>query len=272
MGRWGTEREEQEPARTRARERPAFTLTDMTSRFAGRWGFARQNKIVISIVSGFLAGTIHVMAGPDHLAAVAPLSMDGKESSWRTGMRWGFGHAGGVILVGLLSLGLREVLPIHALSQWAERLVGVALLGVGLWGLHKAFRNRVHVHEHTHDGATHQHIHVHTHGGESHSSAEASRHSHTHTHAAFAIGTLHGLAGSSHFLGVLPALAFPSTAQAISYLAAYGVGTIAAMTGFSSAIGLVSQTILLKRAGAYRSLMVLFSASAMVVGGYWLIF
>ena len=253
-------------------ERPSFTLLCSTFRFAGALGHCSAKDIVISILSGFLAGTIHVMAGPDHLAAVAPLSLDGKESSWRTGMRWGFGHAGGVLLVGLLSLGLREVLPIHALSQWAERLVGVVLIGVGLWGLHKAFRNHVHVHEHTHDGATHQHIHVHAHGPAAHPAAESSRQSHTHTHAAFAIGTLHGLAGSSHFLGVLPALAFPSTSQAIAYLAAYGVGTIAAMTGFSSAIGIVSQSILLKRAGAYRSLMVLFSCSAMLVGSYWLFF
>jgi hypothetical protein len=210
------------------------------------------------------------MAGPDHLAAVAPLSLDGKKSSWRTGMRWGFGHAGGVILVGLVSLGLREVLPIHALSDWAERFVGVALIGVGLWGLHKAFRNRVHVHEHTHDGHTHQHIHVHAHELPHHDPAEQS--AHTHTHAAFAIGTLHGLAGSSHFLGVLPALAFPTSSQAIAYLGAYGVGTVAAMTGFSSAIGLVSQAVILKRAGAYRSLMVAFSSSALLVGCYWLFF
>jgi len=209
------------------------------------------------------------MAGPDHLAAVAPLSMDGRQSSWRTGMRWGFGHASGVILVGLISLAMREVLPIHAFSDWAERLVGVALIGIGLWGLHKAFRNHVHVHEHTHDGHTHQHIHVHAHAHAAQSPAREPRHN--HTHAAFAIGTLHGLAGSSHFLGVLPALAFPSSTQAVAYLSAYGIGTVAAMTGFSSVIGLVSQTVLLRRAGAYRSIMIAFSSAALCVGGYWLL-
>ena len=184
-------------------------------------------------------------------------------------MRWGVGHASGVILVGLVSLALREVLPIHALSSWAERLVGVALIAIGLWGLHKAFQNRVHVHEHTHDGHTHQHIHVHAHPEAGHGRAE--QREHTHTHAAFAVGTLHGLAGSSHFLGVLPALAFPSWSQAVAYLSAYGIGTVAAMTGFSSAIGLVSQAIVLRRAGAYRSIMVAFSSSALGVGGYWLL-
>jgi sulfite exporter TauE/SafE len=221
---------------------------------------------VISIVAGFLAGTIHVLSGPDHLAAVAPLSVESPRSGWRIGMRWGFGHAGGVLCVGLIALLLREVLPIHVLSDWAERLVGVVLIGLGLWGLHKAFQNHLHVHEHTHDGESHRHVHVHSHG---HSSSRAAQHSHTHT--AFAIGTLHGFAGSSHFLGVLPALAFPSKAEAIIYLSAYGFGTVVAMTGFSSAIGLLSQGILHRGGLAYRSLMVAISAGAVGVGSYWLL-
>jgi sulfite exporter TauE/SafE len=221
---------------------------------------------VISIVAGFLAGTIHVLSGPDHLAAVAPLSAESRRSGWRIGLRWGFGHAGGVLCVGLVTLLLREVLPIHALSDWAERLVGVVLIGLGLWGLHKAFRSHVHVHEHTHDGQSHRHLHVHSHG---HSHAEPAQHSHSHT--AFAIGTLHGLAGSSHFLGVLPALAFPSKAEAILYLTAYGLGTVAAMTSFASAVGLLSQGVLHRGSFAYRALMVAFSAGAIGVGGYWLL-
>ena len=42
-----------------------------------------------------------------------------------------------------------------------------------------------------------------------------------------AVGTLHGLAGGSHFLGVVPALAL-STSQAVLYLVAYGLGTVTA--------------------------------------------
>jgi sulfite exporter TauE/SafE len=181
-------------------------------------------------------------------------------------MRWGLGHAGGVLCVGVGALLLREVLPVHALSDWAERLVGVVLIGLGLWGLHKAFRNHVHVHEHTHDGESHRHVHVHSHG---HAHAEPAQH--THTHAAFAIGTLHGLAGSSHFLGVLPALAFPSKAEAIIYLCSYGVGTVVAMISFASVVGFLSRGVLRQGGWAYRSLMATISAGAMGVGGYWLL-
>ena len=40
--------------------------------------------------------------------------------------------------------------------------------------------------------------------------------------ASFAMGTLHGLAGSSHLFGVLPALAFSTRADSMLYLAGFG--------------------------------------------------
>jgi hypothetical protein len=41
-----------------------------------------------------------------------------------------------------------------------------------------------------------------------------------HAHASFCLGVLHGVAGSSHFFGVLPALALPTRAAALTYIAA----------------------------------------------------
>src|SRR4029450_9914430 len=45
-----------------------------------------------------------------------------------------------------------------------------------------------------------------------------------HRLAAFAVGTLHGLAASSHLLGILPALALPSTRAAGAYLLCFCSG------------------------------------------------
>jgi high-affinity nickel permease len=67
--------------------------------------------MILPSLSGLVAGTVHVVSGPDHLAAIAPLSAEGKTGSWRIGFRWGLGHSSGVLLVGLISLLLREVLP-----------------------------------------------------------------------------------------------------------------------------------------------------------------
>ena len=58
-----------------------------------------------------------------------------------------------------------------------------------------------------------------------------------HGRAAFAVGTVHGLAGSSHVLGIAPALVLPSDGAAAAYLILFGAGSVAAMGLFSSLIG-----------------------------------
>ena len=72
-------------------------------------------------------------------------------------------------------------------------------------------------------------------------------------------------------LGVLPALAFPSRWQTIAYLLAFAVGTIAAMTSFSSMMGLAARGCGQSGNLLYRNLMLGCSAFAIVIGGYWLI-
>jgi len=222
--------------------------------------------MMIAAITGLIAGIIHVWSGPDHLTAIAPLAVRRPQRAWVPGMRWGFGHSAGVAVIGLLSLWLRDLLPVSLLSSWGERLVGVMLLGIGLWGLRKAFQTKIHAHEHEHDGERHVHIHVHAHQLP-HERAEA----HRHTHAAFGIGILHGLAGSSHFLGVLPILAFPTLAQAVTYLVTFGLGTIISMAVFSSAIGWLATRCSVGSAKAYRGLMSCCAVAAMGVGCFWLV-
>ena len=222
---------------------------------------------MLSLFTGLVAGLLHVVTGPDHLAAVAPLAADQRRGAWLAGLRWGLGHAGGVVAVGLLSLLLRGTLPLAAVSSWSERLVGVVLIGIGLWGLRRALGRHVHAHEHTHDGRAHRHFHVHG-GASAHTHAESRPHQ--HTHAAFAVGLLHGLAGSSHLLGVLPALAFATTAETVTYLAAFGAGTVLAMVAFSWLVGRVTHdrpwgTL------AYRRWLGACSVAAVAVGGWWLV-
>jgi hypothetical protein len=83
------------------------------------------------------------------------------------------------------------------------------------------------------------------------------------------MGILHGVAGSSHFLGVLPALALPSRLAALSYIAAFGVGTVAAMTGFAAAVASAG-TALRPGAPAHRIMMLTASMLALSVGAWWL--
>ena len=220
---------------------------------------------MIAAFTGLIAGFVHVLTGPDHLVAIAPLAVRRPRRAWLPGVRWGFGHSTGVALVGLLSLWLRDLISVNLISSWGERFVGVMLFGIGLWALQKALKHTIHTHEHEHDGGRHVHIHIHHHGKRHHESG-----SHLHTHAAFGIGTLHGLAGSSHFLGILPMLALPTRTQAISYLIAFGVGTIAAMASFSWGMGFVATKCSVRGLKIYRVLMTACAVTAMAVGGFWL--
>lgn len=224
--------------------------------------------MILTTLAGLSAGTLHVVSGPDHLAAVAPLAVHEKNRPWLIGFRWGLGHASGVILVGLLSILLRGIIPVDLISGWAERLVGVVLIGIGLWGFKRAFSQNVHHHTHTHDGIIHSHFHVHK--QPHHDDEQTHRKNHNHTHTAFAIGTLHGFAGSSHFLGVLPALAFPTTSEAALYLGAYGFGTILSMTLFSMVIGTIGRKTTIGCKIAYRNFMCVLSTVAIGVGVVWL--
>jgi sulfite exporter TauE/SafE len=219
---------------------------------------------MIAAITGLIAGIIHVWSGPDHLAAIAPLAVRKPIRSWIPGARWGLGHSAGVGIIGLLSLWLRNVIPRDLISQWGERLVGVLLIGIGYWALRKALR--IHAHEHDHDGDRHIHLHAHA-----NSSAHERRAAHSHTHAALGIGILHGLAGSSHFVGVLGALAFPTNAQAVAYLMAFGVGTIFSMATFSWLLGSITSRWATGSAKIYRGLMGACAASAMAIGCFWLV-
>lgn len=224
--------------------------------------------LAIIATSGLIAGSLHVLSGPDHLAAIAPLAADSRRSVWRAGFQWGIGHTSGVILVGLAILLLRGLLPLERLSSISERLVGVALIGVGLWGLQRAMRTHLHLHAHDHGGSVHTHVHVH---GSDHGHVPAAATRHDHVHASFLFGVLHGLAGSSHFFGVLPALALPTRTESVAYLAAYGVGTVLAMTVFSSVVGAVGTYTRGRAADAYRGLLYACSIAALLVGGMWLV-
>ena len=220
---------------------------------------------MIAVLTGVIAGAVHVLTGPDHLTAVAPLAVRRPQRAWLPGVRWGFGHSAGVALVGLLSLWLRDLISVEWLSAWGERLVGVMLFGIGLWALRRALKDSLHTHEHEHDGQRHVHIHTHHHGHRPERSGV-----HRHTHAAFGIGTLHGLAGSSHCLGVLPALAFPTTTQAVTYLVAFGGGTVAAMAMFSWGMGWMAGRFATRGLNIYRGLMGGCAIAAMGVGCFWL--
>ena len=198
---------------------------------------------MLIVLAGVLAGFVHVLSGPDHLAAIAPYAVEGKRRAWRTGVRWGFGHAAGALMVGLTVLLLRDVFPVEAVSAVGERVVGIVLVAIGLWGVRTTLVRK---------------------------GRRRFKASHQHGHKAFAIGSLHGLAGSAHLLGVLPALALPSALAAGAYLFLFGTGSVVAMGTFALLVGWIASRKGASEPRAQSALLGLSSLMAVVVGVYWL--
>jgi hypothetical protein len=194
---------------------------------------------MIAALTGLAAGLLHVVSGPDHLAAVAPLAADGQRAQWRIGLQWGLGHTAGVLGIGLLLISFRELLPIDRLSNASERVVGLALLVVAMWAFARARSTRPHIH--------------------------------APIGASFAMGALHGLAGSSHLFGILPALAFPTQIGAMSYLAGFGAGAVLAMTMFAAIVGRLSARAARRGINTHRGLLYACSLSAFLIGSFWLV-
>ena len=174
----------------------------------------------ISILTGFIAGAIHVVGGADHLVAMAPNAMRSPKFALREGLSWGVGHSTGVLCLSFLAVLAKDLININKVSSLAEFIVGITLLVVGAFAIRTAFGLNIHMHNHKHcTGEDHQHVHLHWLGRKVHN---------PHSHTSTGLGILHGLAGASHLIAVIPALALP-TMGAIAYMFAYLLGSIVAM-------------------------------------------
>jgi uncharacterized membrane protein YfcA len=101
------------------------------------------------IVQGL--GAIHVLTGPDHLSALATLSANigsARLAFW-LGVRWGLGHSTGLLLVGVIFILLsrrqleKENVEIpERMTHFFETIIGVYMLLLGLYGIHRACEKR----------------------------------------------------------------------------------------------------------------------------------
>lgn len=229
----------------------------------------------IPIIAGSVAAFLHVIAGPDHLAAVTPLAIEEKGKSWKIGISWGLGHVFGMILIGFLFTALKEIInfPIEKFSEYSEAIVGFVLIAIGIWAFYIAFSKRKkHIHPHTHKKDNKQFTHIHK-----HEHTEDAEHQHEHKakqksgfYAAMGIGTLHGFAGLSHFILFLPTLAFENTANSIFYIFGFVIGTLAAMTLYAFILGIIAKkTSEINRSKLFAALRYIGGSFAIIIGIYW---
>jgi hypothetical protein len=174
---------------------------------------------------------------PDHLVAVTSLvaAEDGSpRAAVRLGAFWGLGHAATLLLIGLPLIALGSELP-GGVQATAETAVGVVILALAARLSWRWFRNDY---------------------GERVRSP----------HGSFAIGLLHGLAGSGAVVLLLIA-ALPTQLAAAAALAAFAPMSILSMAGMTGAFAWVLTRPVVEP--AYHTVLVPALAAFGLLFGLW---
>jgi hypothetical protein len=177
--------------------------------------------VLILLAAALPLGVLHAF-DPDHLLAVSTLVSrsdakgqqgDAKASrrqAWRYGFFWALGHGGLLCLIAMATIVFHWALP-AALPLWAERFVGVILIVAGASMLLALVRGHALADPHHHGLVS----------GE---------------RAPFAVGMVHGLAGSAAMLAVVP-VTLQSPSAGLGYVLVFSLGVMAGMMGFGLLFG-----------------------------------
>ena len=183
---------------------------------------------------GFLLGMRHA-TDPDHVVAVTTIVAQQRSlgRAARTGVLWGIGHTATIMLVGgaiiVLKVQLSAIPPRVGLSL--EFAVAVMLVVLGLLTLA---------------------------GGERRVADSTAR--------PLTVGFIHGLAGSAA-VATLPQVALiPNPVWAVTYLAVFGVGTIAGMMLITASIAAPSLMAVNRFAGLNRTLRIASGVASIAFG------
>ena len=210
------------------------------------------------ILTGSIAGFVHVVSGADHLIAMAPAAINNPQKALKNSFSWGLGHSSGVLLLAFFAIFIKDIRPLNKFSSIAEFLVGISLLIVGVFAMKNSFRLSLHSHSHKHEnGIAHRHFHFHV---------NEQKNNNEYFHALKGLGLLHGIAGGSHFLAVLPALALPLTSACL-YLISYLIGSLISMNLFTC---LISFSIFKANQKFIKRLIAVVGGLSFFMGLFWI--
>lgn len=189
------------------------------------------------LLAGVIASMVHVWAGPDHLAAVAPLVFERAKKQWKIGTAWGLGHVSGMLLIGLLYYIFKDLIPVESLSENSEVLVGFILITIGIRATYRAHKKqKQHEHKQQDNQDIYNNLNAHHHNEHAYEPKTLEQQD---AKTAVGIGIIHGFAGISHFLIMLPVLGYHSDLESSQYLAGFALGTVLAMAFFAWFLGII---------------------------------
>jgi ABC-type nickel/cobalt efflux system permease component RcnA len=188
----------------------------------------------IALGTAATLGFLHALE-VDHMMAVTTFvsRRPTLRAATRFGLRWGLGHSLAVLAAGgvLLATGVRWPQRYDALG---ELVVGLVLVGLGVWALVAA--RKLHLHDAEEHGG-HAHLHVHGAGAVHRHPHGAARSAETpHEHGGITlVGLLHGLAGTTSVVALVPVTMVDRVGLGLGYLTCFGAGVTLAMTLFALA-------------------------------------
>jgi ABC-type nickel/cobalt efflux system permease component RcnA len=223
----------------------------------------------IALGTAGMLGFLHALE-VDHLLAVSTFvsRRPTTRAAAHFGLRWGLGHSIAVLMAGgiLLATGVRWPARYDAAG---EGIVGLMLAFLGCWALASA--RKLHLHPAGEHGG-HAHLHVHGAGGtHDHPHGPSAPVAHPHEHGGITlVGLLHGLAGTTGVIALVPVTLMDSVSLGLGYLTVFGVGVTIAMMLFA----LLAATAMRRATAASlawgRRIVRLVGVCGVVVGGWWL--
>ena len=222
----------------------------------------------ITLGTAAMLGFLHALE-VDHMVAVTTFvsRRPSLRAAGRFGLRWGLGHSVAVLLAGgaLLATGVRWP---ERYDAFGEGLVGLMLVGLGLWAL--AAARKLHLHS-VEEHGDHAHLHVHGSGrphGHAHAGAHAAQ---PHEHGGITlVGLLHGLAGTTGVVALVPVTMLDRVTLGLGYLTAFGLGVTLAMTLFALAAAAVMRRATAGSLVWGRRVVRLVGVSGIAVGLWWI--
>ncbi|KDD75617.1 hypothetical protein H632_c589p0 [Helicosporidium sp. ATCC 50920] len=242
------------------------------------------DAVLKGALAGLMAGCLHTLAGPDHLAGLTPLTLGrGPLASGALGSLWGLGHGSGQLALGLVMILANERFHRFApvLEQWGSVIVGAMLLGVGCMGFWEMWTEHEHSHGHQPEvaapclntapaGTPPRFAYNALTGKENGDAPAASSQAKKERRGllkTFAVGIVYGLQPDALFV-IVPALTLPSRSVAAAYVAAFVGGTVLAMGGYAMLLGLASTSLAARVPDLNRYLSIAASSTAIAVALY----
>ncbi len=169
---------------------------------------------IILMFGGLLLGCLHALDA-DHVCTVSTLILERHplKKTLLLALRWSLGHSLTLLVLVGLMFSMRTTFVAWNIVD-AEQVVGLSMIGLGCWVLFREWKRSI-----SNDGNFHT-----SHSGR----------------ALFGMGVLHGTAGSSSVILLIPVALSQSLSLVLAYVALFSLGMILTMGLYSAMVNRIT--------------------------------